>query len=372
MALNDTIGADVSAMTPPSADEGVRMRDLTLQTLDVFLPYKPSPAGRLFFSKEKFEQSTNLWKGKFFIYSPSGKHIDWQSYLGNPAKELQKYDARIVGVNDETRIPDHGSPRLDSMGWFWDDEVNSLADNGKLGLSTDFNVVYTGDEMMGAPTPNYILVFPADAKAGINPVDIGSRVLNSTAGQKLEDKMDDETKSAIAELKGLITGFFGSFKSANVQNSAPTELLEAHVSEVAPTVPVEYLNQIETMKAENEKTSAELTAIKEQYDALKTDAEKRAESDKAAEMQRLEATWINSIAPKLPAALLVDEAKAAEIKDMAINRPLEFMQQYGDQLNKVEANVANSTVTAQTVQNSTVEDKPFVIGSYNARTGGFE
>lgn len=372
MALNDTIESDVSAMSPPSADDGVRMRDLTLQTLEVFLPYKESPTGRLFYSKDKFEQSINLWKGKFFIYSPSGRHIDWESYLSNPTKELQKYDARIVGVNDETRIPEQGSPRLDSWGWFWDDEVNKLADSGKLGLSTDFNVVYSGDEMVGSPTPNYILVFPADAKAGVNPVDLGSRVLNSSVDNKLEDKMDDETRGAIAELKGLITGFLGAFKSANVQNSAPSELIEAHVSEVAPAVPVEYLNQIEAMKVENEKTAAELASIREQYDALKVDAEKRAEMDKQAEAARLEATWHTTIMPKLPAALLIDEAKAAEIKKLAIEQPLEFMQQYGDQLNKVEANVANSTVSGQTVQNSSVEDKPIVIGSYNAAKGGFE
>ena len=370
MALNDTIGTDVSAMTPPSADEGVRMRDLTLQTLEVFLPYKPSPTGRLFYSKDKFEQSINLWKGKFFIYSPSGRHIDWESYLSNPTKELQKYDARIVGVNDETRIPEQGSPRLDSWGWFWDDEVNELADDGNLGLSTDFNVVYTGDEMMGAPTPNYILVFPADAKAGINPVDIGSRVLNSSVEQKLEDKMDDETRGAIAELKGLITGFIGAFKGANVQNSAPTA--GEGDENVTSSVPVEYLNQIEQMKQENESTTAKLTELTAQYEALKTKDAERADADKAAEMQRLEATWQTTIMPKLPAALLVDEAKAAEIKKLALEQPLEFMQQYGDQLNKVESNVANSSVSGQTVQNSTVEDKPIVIGSYNAAKGAFE
>lgn len=368
MALNDTIETDVSAMSPPSADEGVRMRDLTLQTLEVFLPYKPSPTGRLFYSKEKFEQSVNLWKGKFFIYSPSGRHIDWESYLGNPAKELQKYDARIVGVNDGTRIPEQGSPRLDSFGWFWDDEVNELADNGRLGLSTDFNVVYSGDEMMGAPTPNYILVFPADAKAGINPVDLGSRVLNSSIDNKLEDKMDDEMKGAFSRLEGLLSGFIDAIKGSKVQNSA----IEAEPITVAPVVPVEYLNQIETMKQENEKTAAELASIREQYDALKVDAEKRAELDKQAEMARIEATWQTTIMPKLPAALLVDEAKAAEIKKLAIEQPLEFMQQYGDQLNKVEANVANSTVSGQTVQNSAIEEKPIVIGSYNAAKGGFE
>ena len=184
--------------------------------------------------------------------------------------------------------------------------------------------------------------------------------------------MDDETKSAIAELKGLFTGFLGAFKSANVQNSAPTELLEAHVSEVAPAVPVEYLNQIEQMKAENEATTAKLTELTAEYEAIKAKDAERAESDKTAEMQRLEATWQTTIMPKLPAALLVDESKAAEIKKLALEQPLEFMQQYGDQLNKVEANVANSTVSGQTVQNSTVEDKPIVIGSYNAAKGAFE
>ena len=369
MALNDTIESDVSAMSPPSADEGVRMRNLTLQTLEVFLPYKPSPTGRLFYSKDKFDQSINLWKGKFFIYSPSGRHIDWESYLSNPAKELQKYDARIVGVNDETKIPQQGSPRLDSWGWFWDDEVNELADDGKLGLSTDFNVVYNMDEMIGAPTPNYILVFPADAKAGINPVDIGSRVLNSSIDQKLEDKMDDEMKGAFGRLEGLLSGFIDAIKGSNVKNSA----IDATTLEVAPAVPVEYLNQIETMKAENEKASAELASIREQYDALKATEAQRAEADKAAEMQKLEATWQTTIMPKLPAALLVDEAKAAEIKKLAIEHPLEFMQQYGDQINRVEINVANSTVTGQTVQNSNVEnDKDLKVGSYNAVTGVFE
>jgi len=370
MALNDTIGTDVSAMTPPSADDGVRMRELTLQTLEVFLPYEKSPTGRLFYSKDKFKGSLDSWSGRYYIYSPNKMHINWENYLQNPAKELQKYDARLVGVADFPRIPESGTPRFDASAMFWDDETNRRADEGTLGISTDFNVPINGEEMAGYPMPNYILVFPIDAVNDQN--DIGARVLNSSIDQKLEDKMDDETKGAIAELKGLITGFIGAFKGANVQNSAPTELLEAHTLEVAPAVPVEYLNQIETMKAENEKTSAELTSIKEQYEALKTDAEKRAEADKTAELQRLEATWQTTIMPKLPAALLVDEAKAAEIKKLALEQPLEFMQQYGDQLNKVEANVANSNVSGQTVQNSSVEDKPIVIRSYNAAKGAFE
>lgn len=366
------LGAVSSAISiPPTAEDGVKLRDLTLQTLEVFLPYKNSESGRLFYSKQKFEQTLNLWKGKFFIYSPSAEHIDWESYLSNPAKELQKYDARIVGVNDGVVIPDTGSPRLDSFGWFWDDEVNELADSGRLGLSTDFNVSIIGEDMVGSPIPNYILVFPTDPKSGVSPNDIGSRVIN-TSFEKLEDKMDDETRGAIAELKGLITGFLGSFKSANVQNSAPTEPTEVHTLEVAPAVPVEYLTEMEKMKQENEATTAKLNDLTAQYEAMKAKDAERAEADKAAEIQKLESVWQTTIMPKLSPALLIDESKAAEIKEMAINRPLDFMQQYGDQLNKVEANVANSSVSGQTVQNSNVEDKPIVIGSYNAAKGAFE
>jgi len=370
MALNDTIGTDVSAMTPPSVDDGVRMRDLTLQTLEVFLPYKPSTTGRLFFSKDKFKGSVDSWKGRYYIYSPNKMHIDWEKYQQNPAKELQKYDARLVGVAEFPRIPEHGTPRLDASAMFWDDEVNELADEGKLGISTDFNVPINGEEMAGFPMPNYILVFPIDAVNDQN--DIGARVLNSSVEQKLEDKMDDETKSAIAELKGLITGFIGSFKSANVQNSAPEEREQTNL-EAPATVPVEYLTEMDKMRAENEATTAKLTELTEQYEAMKAKDAERAEADKAAEMQRLETTWQTTIMPKLPAALLVDEAKAAEIKKLALEQPLDFMQQYGDQLNKVDANVANSTVSGQTVQNSSVdENKPLVLGSYNAKTGGYE
>ena len=369
MALNDTIESDVSAMSPPSADDGMRYRELSLQTLEVFLSYEKSPSGRLFYSKDKFSGSVDSWNGKYFIYSPSKRHLDWEKYLQNPAKELQKYDARLVGLIQNPLIPESGTPRLDCMGYFWDDAANKLADEGKLGISTDFNVPIIGEEMAGYPMPNYVLVFPIDAVNDQN--DIGARVLNSSV-DNLEDKMDDETKSAIAELKGLITGFFGAFKAHNVQNSA-IDTIDAATVEAAPSVPVEYLNQIEQMKAENEKTSAELTAIKEQYEALKTDAATREEADKQAEVARLEATWQTTIMPKLPAALLIDEAKKAEIKDMAINKPLDFLATYGEYINKadVSANVANSA-TAQTVQNSIVEEKPIVLGSYNARIGGFE
>lgn len=371
MALNDTIGTDVSAMTPPSADDGIRPRDLTLQTLEVFLPYSQSPTGRLFYSKDKFKGSIDSWSGRYYIYSPSKMHINWENYQQNPAKELQKYNARLVGVAEFPRIPETGTPRFDATAWFWDDETNKLADEGKLGISTDFNVPINGEEMAGYPMPNYILVFPIDAVNDQN--DIGARVLNSSIDQKLEDKMDDETKSAIAELKGLITGFFGSFKSANVQNSAPTELLEVKTAEVAPAVPVEYLTEMDKIKAENDATTAKLNDLTAQYEAMKAKDAERAEADKAAEMQRLEATWQTSIMPRLSPALLIDEAKAAEIKKLALEQPLEFMQQYGDQLNKTDANVANSAVSGQTVQNSTVDnDKVPSVGTYNAKTGGFE
>ena len=228
--------------------------------------------------------------------------------------------------------------------------------------------------MIGYPTPNYVLCFPIETVNEQN--DIGARVLNSAVENQpqKEDKMEDDMKSAFSRLEGLFTGFITALKGANVQNSAPEEnntLFQA--AEIQPSVPVEYLNQIETMKAENEKTSAELADLKSQYDALKaTDAE-RAEQAKQAEMQRLETVWQTTIMPKLPAALLIDEAKAAEIKALAIEKPLEFMEQYSDVLNKADINVANSNPKGQAHQNSNPEEeKEFVIGSYNAKTGAYE
>lgn len=372
MAPIDDIGDITSASAIPTSDNGIKTHDLTLQTLNVFLPSKLTPTKRLFYDKEKFEGSVTSWNGRYLIYSPSTKHIDWEAYQENPAKELQKYDARLVGVIEGPRIPETGTPRLDAFGWFWDDEANSKAERGELGLSTDFNCPISGEEMIGYPTPNYVLCFPIETVNEQN--DIGARVLNSASENQpqKEDKMDDETKGAIAELKGLITGFISAFKGANVQNSAPIETIEAATVEVQPSVPVEYLNQIEAMKAENEAAAAKMAELQSQYDALKeTDAE-RAEQAKQAEAQRLETVWQTTIMPKLPAALLVDDTKAAEIKALAIEKPLEFMEQYSDVLNKAEINVANSNPTGQAHQNSNQEPKEFVIGSYNAKTGEFE
>lgn len=372
MALNDTIGTDVSAISAPNADElGMIAREVTLQTLDVFLPYSESSTGRLFYSKDKFEGSIDAWNGRYFIYSPSKQHIDWIKYQQNPAKELQRNNAKLVGITQSTRIPESGTPRLDSWVYFWDDEVNSLADSGKLGISTDFNVQIDGENMVGYPMPNYILVFPIDVVNDQN--DIGARVLNSSIDNKLEDKMDDEMKGAFSRLEGVITGLISVIKGSNVQNSAPEEnFTSVQAAEIHPSVPVEYLNQIEQMKAENEQASAKLAELQTQYDALKADAATREEADKQAESARLESIWQTTIMPKLPAALLVDEAKAAEIKKLAIESPLEFMQQYGDSINKTD-NVANTAVKGQTVQNTADdESKPIVIGSYNARKGGFE
>ncbi len=373
MAPIDGIGDITNASAIPSADNGIKTHDLTLQTLNVFLPSKLTPTKRLFYDKEKFEGSLTSWNGRYLIYSPSTKHIDWEAYQENPAKELQKYDARLVGVIENPRIPQMGTPRLDAFGWFWDDIVNEKAERGELGLSTDFNCPISGEEMIGYPTPNYVLCFPIETVNEQN--DIGARVLNSASENQpqKEDKMEDDMKSAFSRLEGLFTGFITALKGANVQNSAP-EVFEAQTLEVAaPSVPVEYLNQIETMKEENEKTSAELAAIKEQYDALKATDADRAEQAKTAEMQRLETVWQTTIMPKLPAALLVDEAKAAEIKALAIEKPLEFMEQYSDVLNKADINVANSNPKGQAHQNSNQEEeKEFVIGSYNAKTGAYE
>lgn len=362
-----------SAIEIPTADNGIKTHDLTLQTLNVFLPSKLTSTKRLFYDKGKFEGSVTLWNGKYLVYSPSGEHIDWEQYQRNPLNELQKYNARLVGVIEEPRIPQTGTPRLDAFGWFWDDEVNEKAKRGELGLSTDFNCPISGEEMAGSPTPNYVLCFPIETVNQQN--DIGARVLNSAVSQE-KTTMDDETKGAIAELKGLITGFISAFKSANVQNSNPepivTQLEPATIAEAAPSVPVEYLDKIEAMKAENEKTSAELAEIKSQYDAMKAAEAERAEAEKAAQAQKLENVWQTTIMPKLPAVLLVEEEKAAEIKKLAIEQPLEFMQQYGDYLNKSEVNVANSNPAGQSHQNSNPDDKPVVIGSYNAAKGGFE
>lgn len=361
-----------SAIEIPTADNGIKTHDLTLQTLNVFLPSTLTSTKRLFYDKNKFEGSVTSWNGKYLIYSPSGDHIDWERYQQNPTKELQKYNARLVGIIERPRIPETGTPRLDAFGWFWDDEVNEKAELGELGLSTDFNCPISGEEMIGYPTPNYVLCFPIETVNQQN--DIGARVLNSAVSQETTT-MDEDTKTAFSRLEGLLTGFIQAFKGANVQNSSPepvTQIEPAAIAEVAPSVPVEYLDKIEAMKAENEKTSAELAEIKAQYDAMKAAEAERAEADKAAQAQKLESVWQTTIMPKLPAALLVEEAKAAEIKKMAIEQPLEFMQQYGDYINKTEINVANSNPSGQSHQNSNPDDKQVVIGSYNARTGGFE
>lgn len=372
----DALGLSIptaSAIEIPTADNGIKTHDLTLQTLNVFLPSKLTPTKRLFYDKEKFEGSVTSWNGRYLIYSPSTEHIDWESYLQNPIKELQKYNARLVGVIENPRIPQMGTPRLDAFGWFWDDEANEKAEHGELGLSTDFNCPISGEEMIGYPTPNYVLCFPIETVNQQN--DIGARVLNSAVSQE-KTTMDEETKGAIAELKGLITGFISAFKSANVQNSNPepvTQLESATIAEVAPSVPVEYLDKIEAMKAENDKTSAELAEIKAQYDAIKATEAERADADAAAQAQKLETVWQTTIMPKLPAALLVEEEKAAEIKKLAIEQPLEFMQQYGDYINKTEINVANSNPSGQSHQNSNPDtDNQVIIGSYNAAKGGFE
>lgn len=361
-----------SAIEIPTADNGIKTHDLTLQTLNVFLPSKLTPTKRLFYDKEKFQGSLTSWNGRYLIYSPSTEHIDWEAYLQNPIKELQKYNARLVGVIEGPRIPETGTPRLDAFGWFWDDEANEKAEHGELGLSTDFNCPISGEEMIGYPTPNYVLCFPIETVNQQN--DIGARVLNSAVSQE-NTTMDEDTKTAFSRLEGILTGFISAFKSASIQNSNPepiTQLESATIAEVAPSVPVEYLDKIETMKAENEKTSAELAEIKAQYDAMKAADAERAEADKVAQAQKLETVWQTTIMPKLPAVLLVEEEKAAEIKKLAIEQPLEFMQQYGDYLNKSEVNVANSNPAGQSHQNSNPDDKPVVIGSYNAAKGGFE
>jgi hypothetical protein len=375
MAPDDNYGIIDSSAIIPTADNGVRTRDITLQTLNAYLPSNLTDTGKLFYPKELFEQSVSNWNGKYIIYIPSGEHLNWQNYLSNPDKEMKKYNARRVGLIQEARIPEVGSPRLDAWAVFMDDEANERADNGTLGISTDFNCPIMEDRLVGSLTPNYVACFPIEVAN--QQMDIGARITNSAPELKpldlMETKiMEDDVKGSLAELKGLITGFISAFKSANVQNSAPAELIEAATVEVQPSVPVEYLNQIEAMKQENEAASARLAELQTQYDALKaTDAE-RAEQAKQAEMQRLETVWQTTIMPKLPAALLVDEVKAAEIKALAIEKPLEFMEQYSDVMNKPDINVANSNPTGQSHQNSNPEEKDFVIGSYNAITGRFE
>jgi hypothetical protein len=273
---------------------------------------------------------------------------------------------------DSPYIPEIGTPRLDANAWFWDDEANERADNGTLGISTDFNCPIEGEQLTGYLTPNYVACFPIET---VNQQqDIGARITNSNCDQHNEvTKMDEDTKSAFARLEGLFTGFISSFKGANVQNSAPEENNTLVQAEPISAVPVEYLEQIETLKTEKAGLESKVAEVQTSYETLKQEAEARAEQDKKAEAARLEAVWQTNIMPKLPAGLLIDEVKKAEIKKMAIEQPLEFMQQYGDMLNKTDANIANSNPQSQTHQNSSIDDadKPVVIGSFNAKTGGY-
>lgn len=366
--------------------DGAHGHSAVLQTLDAYFPSPLSSTGMMFYGVDNFQGTVQAWEGKPVIfcgvYPP--EHINNQDYLKDPVSTLEKIQGRVIGVIRWANVMTVGSKRLEAEPFIWDKYANELLEEGRLGLSTDFDCPYQDDKLIGLVTPNYLLTWEMEVANEQN--DRGARFMNTapTINEKENENMapDPEFKAAMEKQEGLLSKILDALSNlgkpqANHANAAPEAVLEAATGVISPSVPVEYLDKMNALEQEKAAFAEKAAALEAKVGEFETAEAKRLEDAKAAEMAALETEWQTTIMPKLPKGLIHEEAKAAELKNLYISDVRGFLRTYGDVLNKAEVvldgNMPN-TAQGQTHANSAAgnaSDACPVIGSYDALKGGF-
>ena len=202
-----------SDTTRPIDNEGSfshSSHDITLQRLDTHLPYQGVPSGRLKYSVDNFAGTESAWDRTLAVFVPKGvpvQHVDHSAFARDPHGEARRMGYRIVGSHTNTQVIANGpgEPRAVTKAVFTDPEVDRLATEGKLSLSTGFDAKVLPDGIMeGKVSPNHVLYFLRNERTAAgtpaSPNDAGAFVNNLSE----ETMADDEIKGLTQSVKELI------------------------------------------------------------------------------------------------------------------------------------------------------------------------
>jgi hypothetical protein len=183
--------------------------DITLQRLDTLLPYAGVASGKLKYNVDNFAGTEQAWDRTLAVFVPDGvpaQHVDHAAFARDPHGEARRLGFRVVGHHSDTKVISNGpgEPRIITKAVFTDPEVDQLATEGKLSLSTGFDAhILPEGGMKGTVSPNHVLYFLRNHTTAFgtpaSPNDPGAYVNN------LEETMaDDETKGMIQSIKDML------------------------------------------------------------------------------------------------------------------------------------------------------------------------
>jgi regulator of replication initiation timing len=236
--------------------------DITLQRLDIYLPYAGVSGGKLKYNIDNFEGTEDAWNRTLAVFVPPGipiQHVDHAAFVRDPHGEARRLGFRIAGHHENTRVITNGpgEPRVSTQAVFTDPEADQLAREGKLSPSSGFDADIVPDGYMaGQVIPNHVLYFLRNEKTAFStpatPNDMGAMVNNLSQ----ENTMPDE------EVKGMFSKILETVTPKENPLKATVDNLNAEIAKRDA--------QINTLTEENAALKVEKTAL----DNLRAEQEK--------------------------------------------------------------------------------------------------
>lgn len=271
-----------------------------LQKLNAYLQNNGRP---VFYSLESF-LNTDDWTGIPLIFKKveAGQPMHHPEHDAVTNMQLGEGE-KLVGKVDYAFVPNEGQPRLNAYLAIEDLEVEALAREGKLGLSTSFEaetIPETEDaegsvRIVGTVRPNHVLLFEQNSCPNCWPNDGAALFENTKEHAEMTAPTDTETK-------GWIKSLYEKF--CNVKDAEPEQKDPEKVNNT-----MENIDEIKTELAQLKNTLA-------QRDARIAELE-------AAEAKRVkDAAW-DAIKNTLPQGWLTAE-KEPETRSLFENNKDQF------------------------------------------------
>ena len=304
--------------------------------------YHNNNGKQVYYSRESF-LNVDAWQNIPLIFKATAGETESINHPDYTDVGTGQYapGERVVGSVQEAFVSDYGAPTLRALLAITDPEVEQIARNGKLGLSTAFlcEEIQEGDSedavrLIGEVKPNHVLLFEEGACPNCWPNDGAAMFENIQSGETA--RIEPETRGFI---KSLYNKFFGIQKNNTQpeQMQNPAKVPESNND--SGDVPEEEPEKVkEKIKMEDENLNKEINALKQQVAELTNTIAERdctITEMKDAEVQRAKDAQWATLKNTLPAGWLGEreaETRAAyeADKDAFYLKLLSHREQYGN------------------------------------------
>ena len=215
-----------------------------------------------------------MWENIPLIWSPTGDHPINESQLPEGMK--------VAGAVTKSWLAQEGEPRVLAELEITDKEIDELANQGAISLSTSMDVESAVNEegvrVMQAVHPRHVLLFPRGGAGGVMPRDRGAYICN-TAPRRVTGEAELTTVNNTEETK-LTKANNAEPEPVKTDEPAPQEeVVEANAAEtaaniasMAPEEQIAALTATVAVLAENHATDEECEQIAEIADSLVQEA----------------------------------------------------------------------------------------------------